>query len=111
MTTNLLMGVVSQNVEYQLVKMEQQVTGKNMELIRLVSAFDRSNEIKNIAIESLTFLRGCNGKDTITGYHAKLCSAMLKVINGGAREYAELLHSAGPLQCLVVVHSNLSRVV
>ena len=83
--------------------------GKNMELIRLISSFDRSEEKKYIAKESLDFLRSFSGKDA--GYHSKLCSAMLKVINGGAREYAELLHYAGPSQCLLVVHSNLSRVM
>ena len=86
--------------------------GKNMELIRLVSAFDRSDEKKDIVKESLDFLRTFSGKEAATtGYHSKLCSAMLKVINGGAREYAELLHYAGPIQCLLVVHNNLSRVV
>lgn len=83
-----------------------------MELIRLVSTFDRSEEKKDIVKESLDFLRTFSGKEAATtGYHSNLCSAMLKVINGGAREYAELLHYAGPIQCLLVVHNNLSRVV
>ena len=96
---------------FQLVKMEPSV-GKNMELIRLVSAFDRSEDKKHIAKESLDFLRSFSRKYAAsTGYHSKLCSAMLKVINGGAQEYAELLHYAGPSQCLLVIHSNLSRVM
>lgn len=83
-----------------------------MEVIRLVSAFDRSEEKKDVVKESLDFLRTFSGKDAATaGYHSKLCSAMLKVINGGAREYAELLHYVGPIQCLLVVHSNLNRVM
>lgn len=92
--------------------MEHGAVGKNMELIRLVSTFDRSDEKKDITKESLAFLREFSGKDAATtSYHNKLCGAMLKVISGGAREYAELLHYSGPLQCLVVIHSNLSQVV
>lgn len=91
--------------------MELASESRNMELIRLVSAFDRSEEKKCIVKESLDFLRSFSSKDAAnTGYHSKLCSAMLKVINGGAREYAELLHYAGPSQCLLVIHSNLTRV-
>ena len=91
--------------------MEQSSVGKNVDLIRLVSAFDRSDEKKDIVKESLEFLREFSGNRAAASYHNKLCSAMLKVINGGAREYAELLHSAGPMQCLIVVYSNLNQVM
>lgn len=78
---------------------------RSAELIRLVSAFERSEKTKDVVRESIEFLRGSDG-----AHYDKLCSAMLKAINGGGQEYAELLHCRGPLQALVVTHTNLPRV-
>ena len=84
---------------------------KSAELIRLVSAFDRSEKTKDIARESLEFLKDLNCRAVAANYHNKLCNAMLKAINGGGQEYAELLRFCGPVQTVVVIHSNITGVV
>lgn len=82
---------------------------KSAELVRLVSAFERSEGLKELAKESVTFLREV-GRANAENYHHKLCSAMLKVINGGGQEYADLLRYGGPAKTLVVIHSDIARV-
>ena len=88
------------------------MAGENSaELIRLISSFVRSEETKDVAKNSLTFLKQLDGRNGgAATYHDMLCSAMLKVINGGGQEYTDLLRHGGPLKALVVIHSNISRV-
>ena len=84
-------------------------TGRSAELVRLVSAFERSEQTKSLARESVVFLQEM-GREVAVNYHHKLCNAMLKVINGGAQEYAELLRCCGPVKTLTVIHGSIGRV-
>lgn len=83
---------------------------RNAELIRLVSAFERSEETKDTVQECLVFLKEFISRDASVTFHSKLCNAMLKVIKGGGQDYTELLRYAGPVQTLIVIHSNLTHV-
>lgn len=85
--------------------------GRNAELIRLVAAFERSEKTKEVVRESVVFLKELESCHVATNYHDKLCHAMLRVINGGAREYTELLRFCGPVQTVMVIHSNISSVL
>ena len=80
-------------------------------MVRLVTAFERSEKTKEIVRESLTFLKQLESGHVATNYHDKLCHAMLKVINGGAQEYTELLRFCGPVQTVMVIHSNITSVL
>lgn len=83
---------------------------RNAELVRLVSAFSRSEETKNVAKDSFAFLKELSSREVAANFHDKLCCAMLKAINGGGQEYAELLRFGGPVRTLIVVHSNITHV-
>ena len=85
--------------------------GRSTELIRLVTAFDHSEKTKDVVRESVTFLKELESGHVAANYHDKLCHAMLKVINGGAQEYTELLRFCGPVQTVMVIHSNISSVL
>ena len=82
---------------------------RSAELVRLMSAFEQSEQTKNLARESVVFLQEIR-REVAANYHLKLCSAMLKAINGGAKEYAELLRCCGPVKTLTVIHSSIGRV-
>lgn len=82
----------------------------SLRLRQLLSSFDNSDNPNDVVKESILFLKGLGDTtDTLSTFHSKLCTAMVKRVVGGSKESSELLHLLGPAQALRVVYTTISH--